>query len=157
MVTPYMAMVAFLCLMYCNILCNYICEVSRCRVLECNILCCVYVARYMYCAVLCGACVMLDMYYTILCCVHVALYMYCAAVCCAYVVLYMYCAAFCCIVLPSDWVHCEEKTGAYYQLSQFTYKLVIFYYFFKVAILPKNMRFPKNSLKFIIHFFSKKR
>ena len=24
----------------------------------------------------------------------------------------------------SDWVHCEEETGVYYQLSQFTYKFV---------------------------------
>ena len=24
----------------------------------------------------------------------------------------------------SDWVHCEEETGAYYQLSHFTYKLI---------------------------------
>ena len=24
----------------------------------------------------------------------------------------------------SDWVHYEEETGAYYQLSRFTYKLV---------------------------------
>ena len=23
-----------------------------------------------------------------------------------------------------DWVHCEEETGAYYQLHQITYKLV---------------------------------
>ena len=23
----------------------------------------------------------------------------------------------------SDWVHCEEETGAYYQLHRFTYKL----------------------------------
>ena len=24
----------------------------------------------------------------------------------------------------SDWVHCEEEAGSYYQLSRFTYKLV---------------------------------
>ena len=24
----------------------------------------------------------------------------------------------------SDWVHCEEETGAYYQLARYTYKLV---------------------------------
>ena len=24
----------------------------------------------------------------------------------------------------SDWVHCEEETGTYYQLSRLTYKLV---------------------------------
>ena len=34
----------------------------------------------------------------------------------------------------SDWIHWEEETGVYYQLSQFTYKLVIFNFFiFKVA------------------------
>ena len=27
-----------------------------------------------------------------------------------------------------DWVHCEEETGAYYQLSRFTYKLVSFFF-----------------------------
>ena len=27
----------------------------------------------------------------------------------------------------SNWVHREEDTGPYYQLSQFTYKLLIFY------------------------------
>ena len=28
-----------------------------------------------------------------------------------------------------DWVHCGEETGEYYQLSLFTYKLVIFFPF----------------------------
>ena len=30
----------------------------------------------------------------------------------------------------SDWVHCEEETGVYYQLSQFINKLLIFFFFF---------------------------
>ena len=41
----------------------------------------------------------------------------------------------------SDWVHCKEKTGAYYQLSRFTYKLVIFLLIFKVGYLPINAHF----------------
>ena len=59
----------------------------------------------------------------------------------------------------SDWVHCEEETGAYYQLYRHTYKLVFFFleiskvYYFA----PKNTRISKNSLKFIIHFFFTKR
>ena len=59
----------------------------------------------------------------------------------------------------SDWVHCEEETGAYYQLYRHTYKLVIlFNKFLTFLILPqKNMRISKNSLKFIIHFFFTKR
>ena len=58
----------------------------------------------------------------------------------------------------SDWVHCEEETGAYYQLSRFTYKLVIvFYKFFKEkSESEKNTRVSKNSLQFIIQFFLKK-
>ena len=30
-------------------------------------------------------------------------------------------------LLASDWVHCEEETCAYYQLSRHTYKLLIFF------------------------------
>ena len=38
-----------------------------------------------------------------------------------------------------DWVHCEEETGAYYQLSRFTYKLVKKNHkFLKLVILPKK-------------------
>ena len=58
----------------------------------------------------------------------------------------------------SDWVHCEEETGAYCQLSRFTYKLVGFFLqIFKVFyFFPKNTPFSKNSLKFIIHIFFQK-
>ena len=42
------------------------------------------------------------------------------------------------------WVHCEEETGAYYQLSRLTYKLIIFFFFnLKLLILPKNTLFKK--------------
>ena len=49
----------------------------------------------------------------------------------------------------SDWVHCEEETGAYYQLSRFTYKLLkknlkVVYF------VEKTTQFSKKSLKFII-------
>ena len=54
----------------------------------------------------------------------------------------------------SDWVHCEEETGAYYQYIGLP---IIFFFFFKLFILrKKNMRFSKNSQKFIFHFFSKR-
>ena len=57
----------------------------------------------------------------------------------------------------SDWVHCEEETGAYYQLSRLTYKLIDNIYNLKLLILrEKNTRFSKKSLKFIIHFFFQK-
>ena len=47
----------------------------------------------------------------------------------------------------SDWVHCEEKTGAYYQLSQFASKMVIFFYkFLKLFILPKKYALFKKFL-----------
>ena len=57
----------------------------------------------------------------------------------------------------SDWVHCEKETGACYQLSQFTYKLVKKIFFKVFYFAEKNMPFSKNFLKFIIHFFFKKR
>ena len=37
----------------------------------------------------------------------------------------------------SDWVHCEEETGVYYQLSRHSGKLVIF--IFKVVYFAKKM------------------
>ena len=37
-----------------------------------------------------------------------------------------------------DWVHCEEETSAYYQLSQFTYKLVIFILHIFSLLFKKN-------------------
>ena len=41
----------------------------------------------------------------------------------------------------SDWVHCEEETGAYYQLSQNTYKLFFFLHIFKIV----NFAFKKYT------------
>ena len=38
-------------------------------------------------------------------------------------------------IQASDWIHCEEETGAYYQLSQLTYKLT----FFKVAYFAQKI------------------
>ena len=40
----------------------------------------------------------------------------------------------------SDWIHCEEKTGVYCQLSQLTYKLIFFFKFLKLLILLKKIR-----------------
>ena len=55
----------------------------------------------------------------------------------------------------SDLVHCEEETGAYYQLSWNTFKFVIFFYkLLKLFILQKkNAYISKNSIKFIIDIF----
>ena len=56
-----------------------------------------------------------------------------------------------------DWVHCEEETGAYFQLSQLTYKFIIFKKKkIKLLILREKKYAPKNSLKFIITFFFKR-
>ena len=56
-----------------------------------------------------------------------------------------------------DWVHCEEETGAYYQLSRFTYKLVIVFFFkFKLLIFREKKK-SKNSLKFIPFFLQKEK
>ena len=57
----------------------------------------------------------------------------------------------------SDWLHCEEKTGAHLSMSRFSSELVIFFILiFTVAYFgTKNMWFLKNSLKFIFDFFSK--
>ena len=35
----------------------------------------------------------------------------------------------------SDWIHCEEETGAYYQVSRHSYKLVFYFLFLKMFIL----------------------
>ena len=51
----------------------------------------------------------------------------------------------------SDWVHCEEETGVYYQLSWFTYKLVIFLF-----ILQKNTLLFKKFPKIYRYFFFQK-
>ena len=44
----------------------------------------------------------------------------------------------------SDWVHCEEETGAYYQLSQFTYKFLIKKKNVSCLFCEKNKCFSKN-------------
>ena len=54
----------------------------------------------------------------------------------------------------SDWVHCEEETGAYHQLSRLTYKLVSFLIIFlKLLMLPPKKdtnfkKFPKIYYSF---------
>ena len=55
-------------------------------------------------------------------------------------------------IQASDWVHCLEETGAYYQLSWLTNK----FFFFKLLILQKNVLFKKFP-KIYCSFFSKKR
>ena len=51
----------------------------------------------------------------------------------------------------SNWVHCEEEIGAHYSIYYGTSKLVSFFFFFKLLILPqKNMIFKK----FYTFFFS---
>ena len=58
----------------------------------------------------------------------------------------------------SDWVHCEEETGVYYQLSWHSYKLVIFFLqFLKLFILPKKIiLFIKFHKIYYSCFFSKR-
>ena len=58
----------------------------------------------------------------------------------------------------SDWVHCEEETGAYYQLSRLTYKLIIFVKkILKLLILPqKIVTFQKIPQNLLLIFFSKR-
>ena len=54
----------------------------------------------------------------------------------------------------SDWAHCEEETGVYYQLSQFTYKLVFFLnIFLKLFILQKKHALFKKFPKIYYSFF----
>ena len=55
----------------------------------------------------------------------------------------------------SNWVHCEEETGAYYQLSLLTYK---FSFFLQVAYFaPPKYAIFKKFLKIYYCFFIKKR
>ena len=57
----------------------------------------------------------------------------------------------------SDWVHCEEETAAYYQLSRLTYKLIFFLFFFKVAYFAKkDALFEKLPEIYYSGFFSKR-
>ena len=54
-----------------------------------------------------------------------------------------------------DWVHCEEETGVYYELSQFTYKLFKkMLHILKVGYFaPKKYALFKKLPKTYIHFF----
>ena len=59
----------------------------------------------------------------------------------------------------SDWVHCEEETGAYYQLSRITSKFVKKKKNLLLKLLflpPQNTWFSKNCIKFINFFFKKR-
>ena len=57
----------------------------------------------------------------------------------------------------SDWVHCEEETGVYTQLSRNTYKFIFKKKKkFKFILPTKNTCFSKNYIKFIIHYNLKK-
>ena len=55
----------------------------------------------------------------------------------------------------SDWLHCEEETGAYYSIYYGTSKLVSFFFLIlKLLILAKKKSwFSKNSIKFFVQFF----
>ena len=55
----------------------------------------------------------------------------------------------------SDWVHCEEETGAYKQLSQFTYKLLKKIQIFKVYFSLKNSTFQKIPYNLLFIFSQK--
>ena len=59
----------------------------------------------------------------------------------------------------SNWVHCEEETGAHTGVTRQIYKLLNLFLmtFLKLFILyKKNTRISKSSLKFIIHYNWKK-
>ena len=57
----------------------------------------------------------------------------------------------------SDWVHCEEEAGSYYQLSRNTYKFVKKCTFLKLFILPKIYSQLKKFHKVYYTFFFSKR
>ena len=57
-------------------------------------------------------------------------------------------------VQASDWVHCEEETGAYYQLSRFTDKLVKKNYF-KVVNFARKKHFSEKFPNIYSFFFQK--
>ena len=58
----------------------------------------------------------------------------------------------------SDWIHCEEETGAYYQLCQFNYKLFFYFFLFlKLFILWKKCVFHKKIPKIYYSFFFQKK
>ena len=56
----------------------------------------------------------------------------------------------------SDWVHCEEETGAYYQLYRYTYKKNFFLQISKVSYFAPQKyadfkKFPKIYYSFLFH------
>ena len=57
----------------------------------------------------------------------------------------------------SYWVHCEEETGAYYQLYRHTYKLVIFFFLISkvLSFCPQKLADFKQFPKFFFFFFYK--
>ena len=57
----------------------------------------------------------------------------------------------------SDWVHCEEETGVHAGISLHTYKLVNKITNFESYLFcPKKKLISKNSVKFIVNFFSQR-
>ena len=44
-------------------------------------------------------------------------------------------------LLASDWIHCEEETGAYTGMSRLTSKFIGFFVNFKVVYFAKKMNF----------------
>ena len=56
----------------------------------------------------------------------------------------------------SDWVHCEEETGAHTGKSMAKLQIFNFFYtFLKLSIFPSKNMPPKNFIKCIIQFFFK--
>ena len=53
----------------------------------------------------------------------------------------------------SDWVHCKEETGAYYQLYRHTYKLVIFLQASKVSYFAPQKYVDLKKIPKIYHSF----
>ena len=52
----------------------------------------------------------------------------------------------------SNWVHCEEKTGAHYQLSRFNYKLVTFFFLIKVVNFARKKIHAFQKIKYNLLF-----
>ena len=55
-----------------------------------------------------------------------------------------------------DWVHCEEETGAHYQLSWHSYKLFFFLIFKVVYFAPQKYTHLKKFHKIYYSFFLKR-
>ena len=56
----------------------------------------------------------------------------------------------------SDWVHCEEETGVYYQLSRFTYRLVLFFLQIFNGYFAQKCALLKKFVKICYSFFFQK-